>query len=407
MMKRVFNFLLCLMSCLILYAQMPKLTVQQHLEDYDFAVKYLEDNYAGFPNKVVDSTRADYESMRDRLRTEVSKGKRTCWDAVAAYTAWFDDFHTRLCLNYGDSSDGLNKQYNEKYWSRKKIHYEKLMEVYRPQPVACKVTDKTFLVRFPSCYGTPGMEWIKGSIGDFKASGCENLIIDIRDNGGGSDIYFKPYWELLYDHPGTQPAVEFRNTPEHRKLLLESFREGGMPEPMVTAIQSVLPMISQIPYVPLGVVNQFLLGNGQDLSIKDLAGILGTLGSSSDAFTTMTFSRDSMDTSVRKAALIIDNGIASSGEQMVRQIRLTSNRTTIYGRDNTMGCLDFSNLNEIEMPNSHINFTCPMSRTIGLPENGIDQTGFAPDVRIPLPLPARLTDNIDEWVTWVAAQLEK
>ena len=72
-----------------------------------------------------------------------------------------------------------------------------------------------------------------------------------------------------------------------------------------------------------------------------------------------------------------------------------------------MGCLDFSNLNEIEMPNSHINFTCPMSRAIGLPETGIDQTGFAPDVRIPLPLPARLTDNIDEWVTWVAAQLEK
>jgi hypothetical protein len=27
-------------------------------------------------------------------------------------------------------------------------------------------------------------------------------------------------------------------------------------------------------------------------------------------------------------------------------------------------------------------------------------------VRIDLPLPARLTDNIDEWVIWVADQLE-
>ena len=406
MMKRLLNLLCCLLLSVAALAQMPELTVEQHLEDYDYAVKYLEDNYAGFPNKVVDSTRTDYESMKDRLRTQVSRGDLTCWDAVAAYTAWFDDFHTRLCLNYGDS-DGTTRQYNEKYWPRKKIHYEQLMEEYRPQPVACKVTDKTFLVRFPSCYGTPGMEWIEGSISDFKASGCENLVIDIRDNGGGSDTYFNPYWALLYDHPGTQPAVEFRNTPEHRKLLLQSFSESGLPEPLIAAIQSVFPMISQIPYVPIGIVSQFLFAKDQEVSMKDLAGIIGSLGSSSDAFSTMTFSRDSMDTSVRKAALIIDNGVASSGEQMVRQIRLTSNRTTIYGRDNTMGCLDFSNVNEVEMPNSRINFTCPMSRTIGLPETGVDPTGFAPDVRIPLPLPVRLTDNIDEWVVWVAEQLEK
>jgi len=47
-----------------------------------------------------------------------------------------------------------------------------------------------------------------------------------------------------------------------------------------------------------------------------------------------------------------------------------------------------------------------MSRRAGLPETGIDAIGIAPDVRIPLPLPARLTDNIDEWVIWVAQQLE-
>jgi hypothetical protein len=49
----------------------------------------------------------------------------------------------------------------------------------------------------------------------------------------------------------------------------------------------------------------------------------------------------------------------------------------------------------------------PMSRTFNITEYGIDATGIAPDVRIDLPLPARLTDNIDEWVIWVAEQLEK
>jgi len=37
----------------------------------------------------------------------------------------------------------------------------------------------------------------------------------------------------------------------------------------------------------------------------------------------------------------------------------------------------------------------------------VDPTGIAPDVRIPLPYPKRLTDNIDEWVLWVAKDLKR
>lgn len=37
----------------------------------------------------------------------------------------------------------------------------------------------------------------------------------------------------------------------------------------------------------------------------------------------------------------------------------------------------------------------------------VDPTGIAPDVRIPLPYPKRLTDNIDEWVLWVAEDLKR
>ena len=48
-----------------------------------------------------------------------------------------------------------------------------------------------------------------------------------------------------------------------------------------------------------------------------------------------------------------------------------------------------------------------MTRSYRLPDRGIDPTGIAPDVRIPLPLPDVLTDNVDEWTKWVAADLEK
>lgn len=407
-MKQLLNLVVCLFMGLAAMAQLPELTVEQHLEDYDFAVKYLEDNYAGFPNKVVDSTRADYEAMKTRLRDQVASSERTSWSAIAEYTGWFNDYHTRLCFN-DISSDGRVRGATDRYRTRNRIYYDELMEVYQPTAVACKVTDKTFLIRFPSCYGEPDMDWIEGSIQAFKESGCENLVLDIRGNSGGSDNFFKPYWKLLYDHEGIDRGIEYRNTPEHRRLLLQQFKDEGLPEEVAMSIQAMFPMIANIPYLPYTFLSKFqdMMTGSQDLSMQGLMGMLGDLESSDGDGCTLTYRCDQVDDAVRKAALIIDNFVASSGEQMVREIRLTSDRTVIYGRDNTLGCLDFSNIYEAELPNSHIHFTSPMSRSMGLPETGVDDTGIAPDVRIDLPLPAKLTDNIDEWVIWVAEQLEK
>ena len=39
-MKRVLNLFLCLFMGLMSWAQLPELSVEQHLEDYDFAVKW-------------------------------------------------------------------------------------------------------------------------------------------------------------------------------------------------------------------------------------------------------------------------------------------------------------------------------------------------------------------------------
>ena len=102
-----------------------------------------------------------------------------------------------------------------------------------------------------------------------------------------------------------------------------------------------------------------------------------------------------------------DNHVGSSGEGCVLKAKVCSNRTTVYGRDNTAGCIDYANIYYVTVPNCKLYLQVPMSREIGLPETAIDPTGIAPDVRIELPLPKTLTDNVDEWVTWVAEHLEK
>lgn len=407
-MKKVLIIILSMALSLFVVAQIPELSIEQHLEDYDFAVKYLEHNYAGYYNKVVDSTRTDYESMKARLRTLVEQGKCTGWDAVAQYTAWFEDFHTRLCYAVGDGT-GHTKPYNDRYWTRKRIYYTDCMDEYSPAPVACKVTDKTFLIRFPSCYGDIDLDWVKGSIQAYKDSGCRNLVLDIRGNSGGRDTFFNPYWELLYDHEGAVPGVEYRNSAEHRSMLFKELQDSGLPQELTDGIQALTPLISGIDYIPQGLIRELVtvLSDIQAKSMQDVMAIFARLAQPGNDYSRFNMRLDHVSDAVDKAALIIDNSIASSGEMMVRSIKATSSRTTVYGRDNTLGCLDFSNCYEAEMPNCRIRFTCPMTRTIGLPDTGIDNTGIAPDVRISLPLPARLTDNIDEWTIWVAEQLEK
>ena len=354
------------MGCVAI-AQSSELTIEQHLEDYDLAVKYIEDNYSGFPDKVIDSNRADYESMKMRLRDQVKQGERMGWIAFAEYTAWFNDHHLMIYAFYYDDK-GNRIGWTEHYSTRlKENHYETLME-YKPAPVACKVTDKTFLIRFPSCGGNPDMKWIKNSIKKFKKSHCENLVIDIRGNNGGSDSNWKPYRNLLFDHDTLSPSSEYRITP----INLAYIEKIGWPD-----APHVKKLASQQP-------DSVFVGGG---------------------FNVVHCGK--VDKSVKKAAIIIDNKVASSGESMVEGIKASSNRVTVYGRDNTLGCLDYSNVAILRLKHSDVGFQMPMSRTYNIAEYGIDATGIAPDVRIDLPLPAKLTDNIDEWVIWVADQLEK
>ncbi len=353
---RAVYFILSMYFCLMAVAQQtpPTLTIEQHLEDYDFAVKYIEDNYAGFSYWVVDSTRADYEATKASLRSEVERGERPSWDAIAAYTGWFSDFHMALSVFYPTT-------YPFTHFKRQFRSYEGL----DPVPVACKVTDKTFLIRFPSCQGDPDMKWVKNSIKLFKKSRCENLILDIRFNDGGNDHMYEPYLKLLYDHEALTPKPEYRNTPQN------------------------LAYLKKVGWHPI--VHKLAAENPD-------AGFL-SLGSELIKY-------KKVDKAVRKAALIIDNA-GSSGESMVLEIKACSYRTTTYGRDNTTGCLDFANLSYVFLPNSGLKLSVPMTRRTGLPESSVDKNGISPDVRINLPLPSKLTDNIDEWVIWVAEQLEK
>ena len=168
------NLLFCILFlqiCTLLRGQ-EKNTHSGMATDFDFGVTELETNYAGFPSKVTEANRTEYEALKARCRKEVVEENRKPWEALGELYAWFDDFHLRV----GGFSDP---------YMQKEVPSYETMEDYDPLPTCRKVTDRTFLIRFPSCGGDdPTPEWVEESIKAYQASGCENLIIDIRGNGG-------------------------------------------------------------------------------------------------------------------------------------------------------------------------------------------------------------------------------
>ena len=361
-MKKTLNYkkrqiLLLFLFCLCLPAiGQVKFTTEQYLADFVFAVKELETNYAGYPSVAEDpKQKNEYEQLKLHLRQQVAEEGRDVLDALGELYAWFGDFH----LNVGASCQP---------YMRKVPTYES-MKAYAPQKTYKKITDRTFLIRFPSCGDDVTMEWVNQSIESYLASGCENLIIDIRGNGGGNDYYYEPYRQLLYDRRGYLDGAEMRNTPAH---------------------------IADLEEVDMDVVQELV--RKMKASREEFVPITPRY---------MEIAYDSISPLPKRAALIIDASVASSGEQMVLDLRACSGRTAIYGRDNTKGCLDLSNNRLVNLPNTCVGLLIPMSRSYRLPGHGIDRTGIAPDTRIPLPLPETLTDNIDEWSQWVAGELER
>ena len=333
--------------------------------DFDSVVYVVENGYAPFKFKVTDENRKEYEALKKSLVKDIKKQKRSWQDAVCAYVGWFGDHHFRV-----EGDEEIYELY--KKYGRQHIDYYSLMSEYSPDFMSCKVDEDTWLMRLPSFYNSDSL--VMEYVNEYKASGCPNLIVDIRCNGGGHDEAFWPLLELLYDGlNGPRDGIVDRYSPMNIKM----FKEMGMTDEDFIEMGYPIDDPNAPEYftrIPEGDILEF----------------------------------DSISPLPHKAAVIIDNWNASSAEQFILEIKSSNKRTRIYGKDNTSGCVDTGMCIYYHPSNKLLSICYPISYSPRY-EKGtcIDPTGIAPDIRIPLPYPDTLTNNIDEWVIWVAEDLKK
>jgi len=332
------------------------------LEDYDFAIHELENNYAGFSFKVNDQNRNEWNRVKRELRDSVATGGYRVPEILSDLCCWFRDYHLRC--TYRSSSKRFDFSIRD---------YAEDMKVYAPEALSARVDDDTWLLRFPTWYGDDAYcQWVSDAVEEYRQSGCENLVVDLRRNGGGNDGQYQPLRSLLYLQPGETDGLWMRNTTENRQRTRE-------------------------------IVGDDEYWNGlMDKCDQDSSDYVQLFESG--------FIEQEVDPRRPKhTALIIDQRVGSSCEQLLLDLRAVAPDVKLYGKEHTMGCIDVSNVRPVHLPHAPNSLDVPVTVSQRLIDGRdmIDGVGMAPDVTIDLPYPDTLTNNIDAWVTWVAGEMKR
>ena len=370
--KTILSFILTL-AVTFSFAAAPD-SLKRDLEDYDYLVSFVEQNYAPFDAIMQKGYKREYKALKKRLRKQLSKGEADLERAAADYVIWFySQFDTHIYLGEEAFQRSVANLENETMIKADSTlltnpgNFE-----YAPKPVSCKVDSMTWLIRVPSCEP----DFYDGTVNalqQFMESDCENLIIDIRFNGGGGDNVWEKYYDLLYDHPCKPEISWHRNTPKNLLYWKD-----------VLKLQPSSPWNLQL---------------------------IETCETSKKKFVKLGESDNNRQPTsrVKRAAVLIDILTGSAAESIVKFVKKHSDRCKVYGICNTNGCDLTGNCRIDSLPNSKLKFLYATSIDSDFYEKDFSSEGLGipPDVIIPLPFPRKLTDNIDEWVLWVAEEMKK
>jgi len=240
------------------------------------------------------------------------------------------------------------------------------------------LTDSTYYIRIPGFNNNMGNELVQKHWDEIMAR--PNLIIDIRNNGGGQDSYYRELAKIIYTKPYTSKGVEWYASEGNIKLF-ENAMEKGEIRNGEEGMKWTKDLVETMKKNPGGFVTHPHYANIAEM-----------------------VSRDTVYPMPRRIGIIINEGNASSAEQFLL-IAKESSKVTLFGNRNTAGVLDYSNITASSLPSGKYQLWSPMTRSKRLPENPIDNTGIAPDVIIPFSPTQQLFDRLDSWIYFVDSYL--
>lgn len=244
--------------------------------------------------------------------------------------------------------------------------------IYAQKPFLKEINKTTLLLRIQSFNGALKKQ-IDSVITANKAKieSTENLIIDIRNNGGGSDGSFAEIIPYLYTNPIRSIRTQFYSTKLNNQRMLhlyENYEKYGISQED-----------SEFLKKSYDVLNAKL---GQFVSLQD------------DGIVTVKKS-DKIYPYPKNVGIIINKGNGSTAEEFLLAAK-QSRKVKLFGTT-TAGVLDISNMYFVNSPCNEIKLGYSLSKSFRIPDMAIDEKGIQPDYFIDKTIPDyQWIDYVDE-----------
>jgi C-terminal processing protease CtpA/Prc len=187
----------------------------------------------------------------------------------------------------------------------------------------------------------------------------KNLIIDIRNNGGGSDASYSEIIPYLYTNPIRTVGVEYFSTKLNNQRMLDfinkpeyEFDEEGKK----WAKESYDKLQSKL---------------GQFVNLNEEAVSIGKL--------------DTVYSYPENVGIIINEANGSTAEQFLLEAK-QSRKVKLFGVT-TFGVLDISNMYFVDSPCKEFQLGYSLSRSMRIPDFTIDEKGIQPDYYLDRTIP--------------------
>lgn len=195
----------------------------------------------------------------------------------------------------------------------------------------------------------------------------KNLIIDIRNNGGGSDASYGSIMDYLYTNPVRTVGVEFLSTKLNNSRMLEFINnpEYGFDD------------------------------NGKKWAKNAYDQLESKLGEfvNLNQYMSSVYKKDTIYPYPQNVGIIINEANGSTAEQFLLEAK-QSKKVKLFGVT-TYGVLDISNMYFVESPCKEFQLGYSLSRSMRLPEFIIDDRGIQPDFYLDKDIPKY------EWINYV------
>jgi hypothetical protein len=239
-------------------------------------------------------------------------------------------------------------------------------------PLFEKLSDKTVVLRIPSFDGSAKKQIDSVIVANMQTiTKTENLIIDLQNNGGGSDESFEKLIPLIYTNPIRVVGMEFLSTPLNNKRMEEFAND---PDASVDDKKWAREAYDKLNKNLGKFVNL-------DSSIVDIE------------------PSDTMYTYPKKVGIIINGGCGSTTEQFILAAK-QSNKVKLFGTT-TFGSLDISNMYSVKSPCNDLELGYCLSKSFRIPDFTIDGKGLQPDYYLDKEIPKY------EWLAFVNKILSK